>query len=293
VLARDQGIVVAAATVDRIIERHGLTEYVERPRPATTRFARPTANELWQIDHKAPVLAANGERVTPLSILDDYSRFLISLTAQRTTAHEETERSMVAAFEQFGVPRSMLMDHGVPWWSATSGHGLTRFTVLLIEQGITVIYGAVNHPQTQGKVERLHRSLSRSLRHRGRAADRTAVEAELARFRHEYNEVRPHEALDMDVPAARYTPSVRPYEPHPAPWQYPAGGEVHRVNSAGLLDVSGRRCFVCHALAGKEVWCRRFEGRLLVTYRHMNVREIDLETGASYPVVRPWYSPDV
>jgi transposase InsO family protein len=293
VLARDEGILVSPATVDRVLERQGLTDVGERHTPAPTRFQRSVANELWQIDHKAPIALADGRRLTPFSILDDYSRFLIGLTAQGSTSHAETEPNLRTAFEKYGLPEAMLMDHGVPWWSATSGHGLTRFSVLLIEQGITVIYGAVNHPQTQGKVERLHGSLARALRHRGSVGNRAALDTELARFRHEYNEVRPHESLGMDVPAARYSSSSRRYCPRPEPWQYPIGSEVCRVNSAGLIDLPSQRHFVCHALAGKEVWCRRFGSRLLVTYRHMNVREIDLETGVSYAVVKPWYSPDV
>ena len=60
-----------------------------------------------------------------------------------------------------------------------------------------------------------------------------------------------------------------------------------RVNSAGCLDLSTERYFVCEALAGKNVWCQRFGSRLLVTYRHMHVREIDRVTGRTTSVVQP------
>ena len=61
----------------------------------------------------------------------------------------------------------MLMDHGAPWWNTSNGWGLTRLSVDLIKQGIDLIYGRVRHPQTQGKVERFHRTLKDSVAHQG------------------------------------------------------------------------------------------------------------------------------
>ena len=87
--------------------------------------------------------------------------------------------------------------------------------MLLIELGIDVIYSAVAHPQTQGKVERFHGALDRALRRRGVPATRAAMGRELARFRSEYNDVRPHESLGMAVPAERYQISPRPYRARP------------------------------------------------------------------------------
>lgn len=290
---RREGVELAPATVDRILHRRGLTNRGERHRRATRRFERAHPNELWQMDHKAEYSLASGEKCVPLTILDDHSRYVLALDAQPSTGHEPTERSVRACLERHGVPRAMLMDHGVPWWSATSGHGLTRLSVMLIELGIEVIYSSVAHPQTQGKVERFHGALDRALRQRGVPPTRAAMGRELARFRSEYNDVRPHESLGMAVPAERYQVSPRPYRAHPEPWAYPPGSEVRRINSAGLLDLPAERYFVCHALAGKDVWCQRFGPKILVTYRHMHVREIDRRSGRTTSVVRPWYQPDL
>jgi hypothetical protein len=150
-----------------------------------------------------------------------------------------------------------------------------------------LVHGAFRHPQTQGKVERFHRTLDRSLRHHGLPKTHREMRAALARFREEYNEIRPHEALGMEVPKARYECSPRPYQARPTRWEYPEGSEVRRLNAAGCLDLSTERYFVCEALAGKEVWCRRFSSRILITYRHMNVREIDRTTGRTTAVVLP------
>lgn len=111
-------------------------------------------------------------------------------------------------------------------------------------------------------------------------------DAFLGRFRHEYNCVRPHEALDMAVPADHYQPSPRPYRPTAQPWEYPAGAHVHRLNSQGAITYAGHRYFVCEGLADEDVMVQPFAERLLVCFRHMYVREIDLTTGRSYPIVR-------
>lgn len=289
-LEKHEGIRVSRATVDRVIRRQGLVS--ERPgRAAWSRFERAAPNELWQMDHKGEYSLADG-RCVPLSVLDDHSRFAVGLSALRGTGLSETSSSLRACFERYGLPEAMLMDHGTPWWSTTNSLGLTQLSVGLIEQGITLLYGAIRHPQTQGKVERFHRTLARSLRHRGLPKTRREMSRALARFREEYNEVRPHEALGMEVPSARYTASLRPYRRKPLVWEYPAGAEVRRLNSAGCLDLPSERYFVCEALAGKEIWCQRFGNRILVTYRHMHIREINRETGRTTSVVQPVSRPE-
>src|SRR5215207_2294802 len=123
----------------------------------------------------------------------------------------------------------MLVDHGTPWWSTSNGHGLTALAVALIAQDIDLIYSGVRHPQTQGKVERFHRTLARRLRQWGVPQSLAAFPAVLDRFRAEYNDIRPHEATDLTPPATRYTASPRPYRATPRPWSYSSDLDVHRV----------------------------------------------------------------
>lgn len=285
-LARE-GITLGAATIDRIIQRRGLVGPEERGHGAATRFERARPNELWQMDFKGEYPTRGRAWCFPLTILDDHSRYLVGLYPLTSTHAAPVRRSLVQCFDRYGLPDAMLLDHGVPWWSVTNGHGLTWLSVFLLNQDIRLIYGAFAHPQTRGKVERLHRTLHRSLRGWGRPDDWSGFRHALRVFRQEYNELRPHESLAMVVPAERYRPSSRPYVAQPAEWPYPNDGRIVRLNTRGFVTYQRRRFFVCEALAQQPVFCQEFDDKLLITYRTMHIREIDLRTGRTLPLVRP------
>jgi hypothetical protein len=221
----------------------------------------------------------------PLSVLDDHSRYAVGLYALPELSAEQAWPCLVATFRQYGVPQAMLMDRGSLWWSEHNGWGLTGLSVQLIELGIRLLYGRVCHPQTQGKVERFHRTLGGELRHRGLPMRWAEWPPLLAEVQREYNERRPHEALGMRRPAELYQPSPRAYQERPPEWEYPSGSEVKRLNTQGMLEDQGRRWFVCGALAGRQVRIERIDGKLLVSYRHMYIREIDPERSGTRPLV--------
>lgn len=282
-LHEEQGVVLPVRTIHRLLERHGLVaEDVHGP--ALTRFERSAPNQLWQMDTKGQYPLRDGE-CHPLSILDDHSRYAVGLFALSELSTAQAYPYVVHTFRRYGVPEAMLMDRGPLWWSAHNGWGLTRLSVRLIEQGIQLLYGRVCHPQTQGKVERFQRTLGADLRHRGVPQRIAQWPAVLTEFRHRYNHRRPHEALGMQRPAQRYQPSPRPYQERPVAWEYPAGSEVQRLNSQGALAAAGQRWFVCGALADQWVRIERSDHQLLVSYRHMYIREIDLPRRISRPLV--------
>ncbi len=220
-----------------------------------------------------------------LSILDDHSRYVVGLHALPELSGEQADPCLVATFRRYGVPQAMLMDRGSLWWSAWNGWGLTRLSVRLIEQGIRLLYGRVCHPQTQGKVERFHRTLGAELRHRGVPPRFAQWPAALVEVETRYNEQRPHEALGMLRPVERYRPSPQKYAEQVKPWEYAVGSDVRRLNSQGMLTEQGERWFICGALAEQRVRVERFDGKLLVSYRHMYIREVDLERRCSRALV--------
>ena len=283
-LLKREGMVVSAATVNRVLARHGAIRPQDSHRPAGKRFERGAPNELWQMDFKGikDRLAARHGMIYPLSILDDHSRFLIGLFALAEPTGAGTLSCLERAFERYGVPEAMLMDHGTPWWSTSNGHGLTQVSVALMKQGIRLYFSGIGHPQTQGKVERLHRTMEESILRQREQYRRWEAWSET--FRQEYNHLRPHQALAMEVPAARYQRSARGYQKDPPPWDYEPGAEVVRLNSKGCVHYRQQRYFVCEALAGEPVALDRLEQRILVRYRQTYVREIDAESGRTRPL---------
>jgi hypothetical protein len=253
---------------------------------ATKRFEKKQPNELWQMDFKGEYHLGNGN-CYPLSILDDHSRFTVGLYGLPNQRGESVNDCLVRTFDKFGVPHAMLMDHGTPWWSSTNAQGLTWVTVKMIRQGIRIYLSGVGHPQTQGKVERFHRTLKQSVRHTGKPKTMEGWNSLLRNFREEYNHLRPHEALGMAVPASRYEPSRKFYNPNPPEWDYPEGSVVKRLNTQGCLEYDRKRYFVCEALAKENVRIEEIENRLLVSYRQMYIREIERETGKTRALLVP------
>jgi transposase InsO family protein len=278
-LAREQ-VELTRSTIHRILLRHELVRDHDQHPQALQRFERGTPNELWQMDFKSPKgwNAAAG----PLSVLDDRSRYLLVLQAVWTTHAELVREQLETAFLRCGVPEAMLMDHGIPWWSARAPSGATYLTVWLMKQGIKLHWSGYRHPQTQGKVERFHGALERALRARG--APRREPQAWLDAYRWEHNHVRPHEALGMQTPASVWRKSERGYDPHPPRWEYPAGAKVLKVSSQGKLDAFGARWKIAKALRGEWVQLEQVEHRVLVYYCRTLVRELDLRTSHSTAV---------
>jgi transposase InsO family protein len=287
ILLAAEGIDLTPRTVDRIIQRERWTRRDAAAAPALRRFARAKPNELWQMDAKGAYPLETGGQCHALSVIDDHSRFAVGLAALPTLATGGVRAALTRCFAQYGVPDAMLMDHGTPWWSTQGSAGLTTLAVFLLQQGIRPVYGAVRHPQTQGKVERFHRTLSERLRWAGVPTTLAGFRSTLAWFREEYNHVRPHAALQMEPPALHFTASARPFQPVPSPWIYPVGADVRRVRGNGTVAIAGSSYFVSVALQGEDVACVQHEDRVLVTYRHMYVRELHPRAQRSVPLMLP------
>lgn len=271
VLLKQQGHQVPASTVHRVLLRHGLVRDENRHSPATRRFERARPNELWQMDIKGP--KSWPSKTGPLSVLDDHSRFLIALAALARPEGVAVQRCLIAAFEQHGVPEAMLMDHGTPWWNWQSFSGRTQLSLWLMRQGIQLHWSGVRHPQTQGKVERFHGSLERALVERGGPGG--DGQDWLDAYRREHNYIRPHEALQMQTPAQRWTPSPRSYNPCPPAWEYPQGAWTLKVDCQGTIDIKDRRWRIGKTLAGERVRIQPVEQRFLIYYCNTLVRELD------------------
>lgn len=282
VVLEREGVSLPAVTIHRILLRHELVRDSQRRRPAVRRFEREQPNQLWQMDYKG-LPAAYSKQVMPLGILDDHSRYLVGVAALPNTGARPLLEFLPAVLERCGVPEAMLVDHGTPWWNAQSPWGLTRVSLWLMKHNIELIHSGLRHPQTQGKVESSNRAMQRQLNFRGWPSEPGQWPSWLHGFAQEWNEVRPHEALQGRTPSACWHPSPRKFDNTPAPFPYPDQKLVRRVHEHGQIRFEGRSFNGPASLAGEDIAFQHLAAdRWVVRYRATAIREIDLASGASH-----------
>ena len=266
------------STITHILRRHGL---LQRPAPGEggryTRFEHPVPNALWQIDFKGD-FALREKRCYPLTVLDDHSRYAITLTACHTQNRTEVQSALETAFRRYGLPERINADNGQPWGSPGAWHGLSGLTVWLIRLGVRVSFSAPAHPQTNGKDERFHRTLKAELLSGRVFADHAHAQGAFDTWRAVYNHERPHQALELAVPASRYRPSPRPYPETLPPIEYGDGDTVAIVKWDGRVRFRGKTWKVSKALKDLPVAFRpdpAIDGRFRVYFRHQEVALFD------------------
>jgi transposase InsO family protein len=274
---RAQGVdpVPAPSTITGILRRHDLLDPALTSPRAWQRYERDAPNELWQIDFKGHHRMLKG-RVHPLSVLDDHSRFALGLFA---CAHERgtlVQQHLITCFERYGLPWTILADNGGPWGASHPG-AITWLEAWFIRLGIQVVHGRPYHPQTQGKVERWHRTIKTDVFQFNTFRDLATTQVALDRFRQEYNTERPHEALEMAVPASRYQPSPRPYPAVLPEIVYSDECIVCQVHRAGWIWFGGRQHFVSEALRGLPVGVRptTVDGVFVVRFCDRAIKRLD------------------
>ncbi|HMB02448.1 MAG TPA: IS481 family transposase [Isosphaeraceae bacterium] len=228
-----------ARTIAAILRRHGRTRPAPaEPGPPPQRFERTRPNELWQLDFKGPLEVAR-RKVTPLSVLDDHSRYLLCLRPCADMTFATVPAALWELFGDVGLPEALLCDNASST-AKNSGVGLTSFEAWLIRLGIRPAHGRPYHPQTQGKVERFHGTLEAELWPQVRRDTPEHFSADLEAWRPVSNAVRPHEALGDEPPVCRWRPSDR-----------------RRPDRVPEATLPGR----CGGAAGRPGWGRPLPGR--------------------------------
>ena len=232
----------SAKTCSNILKRNGCIKPEESLKHrAYQRFEREQCNSLWQTDFKGDFGLLDGSRCYPLDILDDHSRFCIRTEPKNSATG--VKESFIQAFQEYGLPDAILSDHGSQFAGFKGGY--THFERWLMDLDILPIHGRIMHPQTQGKIERFHRTMKAELL-REPFLDLKDAKKHFARWRWKYNEIRPHSALNMKTPASVYTPSKRLlFEPKP----YEYTGHVCKVNNWGYLRFGPVQLFLSETMA--------------------------------------------
>ena len=262
-------------TCCNILKRNGLIDPAESAKhTAFQRFEKHHCNEMWQTDFKGDFLLGNGVRCYPLTILDDHSRY--SIRIEPKVSATDVKSSFIAAFQEYGLPNSVLSDNGSQF--AGAHRGLSTFERFLIDLDILPIHGRPIHPQTQGKIERFHRTFKQEAL-RTIPIDMDNAATRFANWRWTYNEVRPHHALGMKTPASVYQPSTRKYY-EPNPYVYDERSRLIKVNNWGYLRFGSNQLFLSETMADTYVEIRFTENdKFSVIYRNYIIASIDAVEG--------------
>jgi transposase InsO family protein len=246
----------AASTINEILRRHGMIDPQEAAKHSPCRrFEYDSPNDLLQMDFKGDFSIGSG-RCHPLTMLDDHSRFSLILQACPNERLETVKGCLVSAFRCYGLPFAILTDNGPPWAQTNPERSLTRLEVWLIRLGVELKKTRIRHPQTIGKEERFHRSLIAEVLQGKTFRDLAECQDAFDRWRHIYNHERPHESLDMQVPADRYRPSPRDFPEELPAIEYSSGDFVRKVEEKGFISFKGNRYRVGKSLAGQYVAVR-------------------------------------
>ena len=229
-----------------MVEKRRIRKATESGRIATGRRAF-APNEIWTVDFKGWWKDAQG-RCTPLTIRDEYTRYVLAVIAVEDGKTETVKKCFEALFAKYGLPGAIRSDNGPPFASQEGLMGLSRLSAWWLALGIDLERSRPGCPQDNGGHERMHRDIAREIEP-NRPVERQAV---LDTWRKEFNEERPHEALGMKTPAEIYRPSEKKWQGDIDQLSYPEMA-TRRVGHRGTVRMEGRRVFLTTALAGWNV----------------------------------------
>jgi transposase InsO family protein len=225
-LRQRHGKAPGRSTVHRVLVRRGFVtpQPQKRPRTSWTRFEASLPNETWQADMTHWVIddgTEEGMKAEILDFVDDYSRMVVAAVVVPVATAADVVAAFYQATSTWGFPASMLTDNG-GIFTAQFRNGRCGFETELATLGIGIKHGKPYHPQTQGKIERFHKTLKRWLRKRDLATSIAELQGQIDFFVRYYNEERPHSARGMVPPRTAYDalekdtpdPDKYPMTPH-------------------------------------------------------------------------------
>jgi putative transposase len=280
----------AISTVHAVLDRHGLV----KPRMRRRNKAEGTAlshpcqpNDLWCADYKGEFMLTNRRYCYPLTISDFASRYLIACEALSTTKEAYAFSVFEAVFKEYGLPRAIRTDNGVPFASPNALFGLSKLSVWWLRLGIEIERIKPGNPQQNGRHERMHLTLK--LETAKPAADNfLKQQGKFDDFIDCYNNERPHQALNMQCPAERYVPSARAYQGLPE-LDYPFHDKTVTVTTCGRICFNRQKVNLSLVFAGQKVGIKQITDRIwLVSFIHYDLGYFDDETCRLEPLDNPF-----
>ena len=251
-LKDQQGWAPHVDTVHAVLRRAGLVKSPkpgrQRNHPGPPRSTIESPNDLWSADFKGHFLTGDGRVCNPLTVQDGFSRYFLECRGLRRATIRATMPWFRAVFREYGLPRRMRTDNGLPFAYSRAVGKLSQLSAWWVRLGIMPELIEPGKPQQNGRHERMHRTLKAETA-RPPSSNLASQQVRFNRFRKVYNEERPHDALGLETPASCYVPSPRPYpEGKLRPLIYPAHYEVRKVAGDKTIKWHDRKVFVSELL---------------------------------------------
>ena len=280
---------VSLSSVKRILDKAGLVKHRRRRNAAQcgrieNRIDVKAANEVWTVDFKGWWYSCERARVEPLTVRDDFSRYVLCVDALGDSKLDTVRRRFERLFESYGLPQIIRSDNGPPFACTKAPLGLTRLSAWWVALGINLDRIAPGHPEQNGGHERMHRDISCDIE-AGIEGDLAAHQAALQTWRHQFNHERPHEAIGMRVPGELYVKSTRRFCPDDFELFYPRQYLRRKVSIHGDIKISKRQIYVSAAVAGWHIGLKPVSSsRYMLWFGPLCLGQIDTEMEAFYVV---------
>lgn len=270
------------SSLKRVFERCGWTrKRIRRKHKEGGRISTATRagsnNEVWTVDFKGWWRTADRQRCEPLTVRDEYSRYVLTAQPMTSTDTESVKAVFEKLFERYGLPKAIRSDNGSPFASYSGILGLSRLSAWWLSLGISLERGRPGKPQDNGGHERMHRDIAREVQAcaQGSLSEQAAA---LELWRETFNNVRPHESLAMKTPAQLYRASERKYEGTPHDIAYP-GMISRRVNKRGYISYEKHLIPISTAVSGWSVGLKPLDNdHLEVFFADQYLGQIELST---------------
>ena len=280
----------AVSTVHAVLDRHGLV----RRRKGRRRRAQGTAlsasrqpNDLWCADYKGEFMLADRRYCYPLTVSDHHSRYLLACDALSSTKEAYAFTVFERVFKEFGLPRAIRTDNGVPFASPNALYGLSRLAVWWLRLGIEIERIKPGNPQQNGRHERMHLTLKQETT-KPAGDNFLQQQARFDDFVTYFNQERPHQALGMRLPAECHKPSPRPYRGLPE-IDYPFHDKTVTVTTCGRICLNRKKVNLSTVFAGQKLGIKQVDDRLwLASFMTYDLGYFDEDTCRLEPIENPF-----
>ena len=281
----------ARSTVHAVLDRHGLVSRARQRRrckaEGTLLSQAAVPNDLWCADFKGEFRLGSGRYCYPLTVTDQASRYVLACEALESTKEGPVVEAFVRLFRERGLPDAIRSDNGLPFASPNGLYNLSRLSVFWLRLGIAIERIKPGNPQQNGRHERMHRTLKAETT-RPPGMNSLQQQARFDAFMSEFNDERPHEAIQMKTPTELYAPSSRAYEGLPEV-EYPFHDRDILVTACGRICMHRKKINVSTVLAGQRLGIKEVDdGIWLVSFMRYDLGYIDLEQRTLQTIDNPF-----